>query len=106
MNINFAISQGSKILKNKCISNSQLDSEILMAKIINKDRNYILLNSNNPLSKKELDKFYILIRQRSIGMPVAYLTNKKFFWISDFFITIDTLLPKPDTEIVVENVMK
>ncbi len=106
MNINFAISQGSKILKNKCISNSQLDSEILMAKIINKDRNYILLNSNNPLSKKELDKFYILIRQRSIGMPVAYLTNKKFFWNSEFFITNDTLIPRPDTEIVVENVLK
>ena len=106
MNINFAISQGSKILKNKCISNSQLDSEILMAKIINKDRNYILLNSNNPLSKKELDKFYILIRQRSIGMPVAYLTNKKFFWNSEFFINNDTLIPRPDTEIVVENVLK
>ena len=44
MNINLAIKRGSKILRSKYISNSQLDSEILLAKTINKDRNYILLN--------------------------------------------------------------
>ena len=54
MNINLAINEGSKILKSKFIPNSQLDSEILMAKTINKDRNYILLNSNKILNKNDL----------------------------------------------------
>ena len=85
MNINLAINQGSKILKNKFIPNSQLDAEILMAKTINKDRNYILLNSNNPINKNDLNNFYKLIEQRSLGNPIAYLTNKKFFWNSEFF---------------------
>ena len=58
MNINLAINQGSKILKNKFIPNPQLDAEILMAKTINKDRNYILLNSNNILNKNDLNNFY------------------------------------------------
>jgi len=102
MNINFAINKGSKILKNKFIHNSKLDSEILMAKTINKDRNYILINSNNLLSKIELEKFYMLIKQRSLGNPVAYLINQKFFWDSEFFITSDTLIPRPDTELVIE----
>ncbi len=106
MNINLAISQGSKILRNKFISNSQLDSEILMAEIINKDRNYILLNPNNSLNKNELNRFYKLIEQRSLGKPVAYLTNKKFFWNSEFFITNDTLIPRPDTEVIIENVFR
>ena len=106
MNINLAISQGSKILRNKFIPNSQLDSEILMAKTINKDRKYILLNSNNILNKNDLKSFYDLIEKRSIGNPVAYLTNKKFFWNSEFFVTNDTLIPRPDTELVVENVLK
>ena len=57
MNINSAINEGSKILKNKFIPNPQLDSEILMAKTINKDRNYILLNSNNPINKNDLNNF-------------------------------------------------
>ena len=80
MNINSAINQASKILRNKFIINSQLDCEILMAKTINKDRNFILLNPNNSLSKKNLNYFYDLVRKRSSGTPVAYLTNKKFFW--------------------------
>ena len=105
MNINLAINQGSKILKSKFIPNSQLDSEILMAETINKDRNYILLNSNMDLPKDDYNKFKILISQRSLGKPVAHLTRKKYFWNSEFFITNDTLIPRPDTELIIENVL-
>ncbi len=105
MNINLAIKEGSKILRERLIPNFQLDSEILMAKTINKDRNYILLNSTRPLEKNELSHFYKLIQSRSSGNPVAYLTNKKFFWNSEFFVTNDTLIPRPDTELIVENVL-
>ena len=106
MNINLALSQGSKILRNKFIPNSQLDSEILMAKTINKDRKYVLLNSNNILNKNDLKNFYDLIEKRSLGNPVAYLTNKKFFWSSEFFITNDALVPRPETELLVENILR
>ena len=105
MNINIAINEGAKILKNKLIPSSQLDSEILMAKTIKKDRNYILLNSNYLLNKMELNNFYMLIEQRSLGSPVAHLTNKKFFWNSEFFVTNNTLIPRPDTELIVEIVL-
>ena len=106
MNIDSAINFGSKILNNKFIPNAKLDSEILMAKTINADRNYILLNSKNSLSKNDFKKFYMLIKERSFGNPVAYLTNKKFFWNSDFYVTNATLIPRPDTELVVENILK
>ena len=79
MNINSAINLGSKILRDKFVPNSQLDSEILMAETINKDRNFILLNSNNYLNKKDLNRFYSLIEKRSLGNPIAYLINKKSF---------------------------
>ena len=106
MNISLAISQGSKILRNKFIPNSQLDSEILMAKTINKDRNFILLNSKTFLNKKDLNNFNMLIKKRSLGTPVAHLINQKPFWNSEFFITNDTLIPRPDTELVVENILR
>ena len=106
MNINLAINEGSKILKSKFIPNPLLDAEILMAKTINKDRNYILLNSSNPINKNDLNNFYKLIEQRSLGNPVAYLTKKKSFWNSEFFITKDILIPRPDTELVVENILR
>ena len=105
MNINSAITNGSIILRNKFIPSYHLDSEILMAKTIKKDRNYILLNSDNVLNKNDLNYFFKLIEQRSLGSPVAYLTNKKFFWNSEFFITKDTLIPRPDTELIVENAL-
>ncbi len=106
MNINLAINEGSKILKNKFIPNPLLDAEILMAKTINKDRNYILLNSSIPINENDLNNFYKLIEQRSLGNPIAYLTKKKSFWNSEFFITEDILIPRPDTELVVENILR
>ena len=106
MNINLAINEGTKILKSKFIPNPILDAEILMAKTINKDRNYILLNSNNFINKNDLNNFYKLIHQRALGNPVAYLTKKKSFWNSEFFITKDILIPRPDTELIVENILR
>ena len=106
MNIHLAIKHGSKILSNNLIPSAQLDSEILMAKTINKNRNYILLNSNKLLNEIELEKFYNLIKNRSSRKPIAYITNKKYFWNSEFFITKDTLIPRPDTELLVENALR
>ncbi len=106
MKIHLAINNASKILSNNLIPNAKLDAEILMAKTINKNRNFILLNSNKLLNENELDKFNAFIKQRSSGNPIAYITNKKYFWKSKFFITKDTLIPRPDTELLVENVLR
>ena len=106
MNINLAIIQGAKVLSSKLIRNSYLDSEILMAKTINKDKKYLLLNFNKNLKKKNLIYFKKLIELRSMGKPLAYLTKKKFFWNSEFIVTKDTLIPRPDTELIVENILK
>ncbi len=106
MNINSAIIQGEKVLKDNFIDNAHLDSEILMAKAIDKDRKYILLNSNRNINTKDLNSFQKLIKKRSLGKPVAYLTNKKFFWNSEFIVSKETLIPRPDTELVIEQVLK
>ncbi len=106
MNINSAIIQGAKVLKDNFINNPYLDSEILMAKVINKDRKYILLNSKKNLDKNYLNSFQKLIKKRSIGKPIAYLINKKFFWNSEFIVSNDTLIPRPDSELIIEKVLK
>ena len=105
MNINSAIIQGAKVLKDNFIKNSYLDSEILMTKTIQKDRKYILLNNKKDLDTKDLNTFKELIKKRSIGKPIAYLTNKKFFWKSEFILSDDILIPRPDTELVIEKVL-
>ena len=105
MNIESAIKDGVKILKGKAVSTALLDTELLMAKAINKERKYVLLNLNKKLDEKKLNIFKKLIQKRSDRNPIAYLTNKKFFWKSEFFINHTTLIPRPETELIVENVL-
>ena len=105
MNIQSAITQGAEILKNKFFLNPYLDSEILMSKVIKKDKKYLLLNAQNKIEDKNLNLFKKLIHERSKGKPVSYLTNKKLFWNSEFFVTEDALIPRPDTELIVENIL-
>ena len=106
MNIQSAINEGESILKDKSIQTAKLDAEILMAKSIEKDRKYIILNNNQNLEEENLRYFKDLINERSKKKPIAYLTNKKFFWNSEFFVTLDTLIPRPDTELIIEQILK
>ena len=106
MNIQAAITEGINILKSKYIDTAQLDSEILMAKAVGQDRKYIILNNDKNLKENNLRYFKNLISKRSRRKPIAYLTNKKYFWNYNFFVTNDTLIPRPDTELLVEQILK
>ena len=106
MNIQSAITEGANILRDKSINSAQLDSEILLAKAIGQDRKYIILNNSQNLREENLKYFKKLINKRALRKPIAHLTNKKYFWKYDFFVTSDTLIPRPDTELIVEQILK
>ena len=105
MNILEALNKGSAKLKSNNINSFQLDSEILLSEIIQKDRKFLILNHDKELKKKTLENFNDLISQRSKGKPIAYLTKKKSFWKDIFEITSDVLIPRPDTEVIIEEVL-
>ena len=79
MNIRTAISKAKYLLESKNIRSSGLDCELLMSKVLKKDRNYILLNLDKNLKKKNFNNFQSLIKERSRGKPTAYLIEKKEF---------------------------
>ena len=106
MNIQSAITKGTDILKDKSILSAKLDTEILMAKALDKNREYIILNNDKVLSEKNLEYFKKLIQQRTTKKPIAYLLNTKFFWDSEFYVNDNTLIPRPDTEVVIEEVLR
>tara|TARA_B100001093_G_scaffold7520_1_gene7340 strand:+ start:549 stop:1397 length:849 start_codon:yes stop_codon:yes gene_type:complete len=106
MRLQTAIQNAYQKLKNNNVISALLDSELLMANVINKSREYILLNSNHKISKKDFNDFQNLVNQRSKGKPIAYLTNKKFFWKYEFLVNKNVLIPRPDTEIIIEQVLK
>ncbi len=106
MNIQKAIKIANEILKKNKIKSAKLDSEILMSKVLKRDRKYICLNFNEEIKEENLFIFKDLILKRSLGRPVAYLTGKKDFWKHEFIVSKDTLIPRPDTEILIDNVLK
>ena len=106
MDIRQTLNKGISILKRNKVLTPQLDSEILLSKSINKDKKHIILNPKEVLNFKKLKKFDDLIKRRAKGEPIAYLTNKKEFWNDEFFVNNDVLIPRSDTEIIIEQVLK
>ena len=106
MNIQSAVTEGTNILKNKSILSAKLDSEILMAKALGKKREYIILNNNKIIKEQNLKYFKKLVHERATRKPIAYLLKKKSFWNSEFYVNKNTLIPRPDTEIIIEQVLK
>ena len=106
MKLETAIHEAYQKLKNNNIKSAMLDSELLMANVINKSREFIILNLDKNIDKKDFDNFQNMVSKRKKGHPLAYLTNKKFFWKYEFFVNEHVLIPRPDTEIIIEQVLK
>ena len=106
MNIQSAVTEGTNILKNRSILSAKLDSEILMAKALDKKREYIILNNDEIIKEQNLEYFKKLVQERATRKPIAYLLNKKYFWNSEFYVNKNTLIPRPDTEIILEQILK
>ena len=106
MRIYEAISKGVKKLKECNIDNPYLDSEILMSQVLKKDRKYLILNIKKKLCINIIKKYFDLIEVRSLGKPVAYITGKKEFWNYEFKVKDGVLIPRPETEVIIDQVLK
>jgi len=106
MNIQTAVHKAQLFLKKKNLKTPVLDSQILMSEAIKKEKEFIILNFDKKISNKNLKYFDKLIHQRARGEPIAYLIKKKYFWKYQFYVNRDVLIPRPDTEVLIEQVLK
>ena len=97
---------GSNLLKEKKIQSHILDSELLLSKTLNKSREEILINLDQKIGKKNISTFKEFLKRRSKCEPIAYILEEKEFWSNKFFVTKDTLIPRPETELLVEKLLK
>ncbi len=100
-----AIKSGSKLLKEKNVHTYILDSELLLSKSLNKSREEILINLEQNINKRALTDFNKYLIRRSKREPIAYLLGEKEFWSKKFFVNKDTLIPRPETELLVEKIV-
>ena len=100
------INLGAKELRLKKIDTSILDSELMLSKILDKKREEILINLDQEISQKYLMRYKKLILRRSQQEPIAYIMKEKEFWSKNFLVNPDTLIPRPETELMVEKLSK
>jgi len=106
MNVLELIKKGSSQLKKKNITTYTLDSEILLSKVLNKKREEILINLDKKICTNLVSRYSALIKRRSNNEPVAYICKEKEFWSKNFYVNINTLIPRPETELMVDKLVK
>ena len=106
MIINSLIKQGSKILKKQNIDSHQIDAELLLSKAIRKDRVFLLTNDEYKVSKKETSDYLNFILRRKHHEPLSYIIKRKEFWSLGFNVNHNVLIPRPETETIVEQVVR
>ena len=106
MNALDLINFGAKELRQKKIDSSRLDSELLLSKILNKNREEILINLEQEICQKHFLSTKELIQEDLKNEPIAYIMEEKEFWSKNFFVSPDTLIPRPETELMVEKLVK
>jgi len=105
MNYNQILKEGEIFLKNKKSKNSYLDVELILSKVVNKKREEIILNSNNKLKNTDIIKFKNYLFRRYRNEPMAYILGYKHFWKHKFLTNKSVLIPRPDTELVIEETL-
>ena len=106
MYISQIIDLGSKALKEKKIKSHILDSELILSKILKISREKILISSDKKLKNTHVLSFNKLLKRRLQSEPIAYILKRKEFFSKNFYVNKNTLIPRPDTELLVEKILK
>ena len=106
MNIGSLLNLATKMLKSRNIDTARLDSQLILGKVLNKDKIYLMINSSEEVEKEKEEEFLNLINKRMENMPVRYILGEVDFMGLDFYIEEGVLIPRSDTEVLVEEVLK
>ena len=99
------IKKASQTLKNHNISSHELDAEVILANIMGVNREFFIINNNLNTPKNIISKYNLAIKRRIKKEPVAYITGKKEFWSENFEVNKKTLVPRPETELLLYKII-
>ena len=98
------IEQASKILKNHNIQSHELDAQLILSNIMKVKREYLITNNKLTIPEKIIEKYNLAIKRRIKRAPVAYITGKKEFWSDNYLVNRGTLIPRPETELLIYKI--
>lgn len=105
MTITDAIKKGMIELKNSNIESPKLKSRLLMQYVLNQTRQYIIVNDLKQISKEDEERYFVGISKLRAGVPLEHITHQREFMKLNFYINENVLIPRQDTEILVEEVI-
>ena len=105
MNLDNTVKKASQILKNHNIHSHELDAQIILSNIMGVKRESLITNNEINISKKIMEKYDSAIKRRIKKEPVAYIIGKKEFWSEDFMVNHGTLIPRPETELLIYKII-
>jgi len=103
--IKYVLNEAARILAASSDS-AALDAEILLCLTLDKERSHLRAWPDKKLQPEHTARFWTLIQERQKGTPIAYITGRREFWSRDFHVTPDVLIPRPDTELLIELSLK
>ena len=104
-NINSVLLKAKKYLINNSIKSANIDSEILMCSVLKKSREHLIINILDKIDDDKINIFNQLVERRKKCEPIAYILKKKDFWKNTFYVDRNVLIPRPDTEILIEEIL-
>ncbi len=99
------LKDGTEIIKQRDYNNPLLDVQLILCHLLHKDRVYIHLNRKEEVDDEIKSRFYEMVHKRNQGYPLQYMTNVQEFMGLEFFVQEGILVPRPDTEILVEKII-
>lgn len=100
------IDWGTTYLKKQNIDDARLNIELMLSKVLNYDRIGLYSNYDQPLSSDELSKLKIMLKRRVASEPLQYILSETYFYGLKFFCRPDVLIPRPETELIIEQFSK
>jgi len=100
-----ALRDATALLAGARIDGARLDAEVLLAEALGCDRGRLYLHDERPIAARALEQLRSFLARRASGEPVAYITGRREFWSRDFLVTPAVLVPRPETELLVETVL-
>ena len=104
--ISDALKSASHYLREAAVPNDLLDAQTLLAEALGRDRTYLIINYHQEVPADVLEKYRILIERRAAGEPLQYITGHQEFFGLEFEVTADVLIPRPETEIIIEETIR
>ena len=105
MNLENTIKKASRVLRNHNIASHLLDAEVILSDILGTSREVLITNNEKNISNKDIKKYNQAIKRRINKEPVAYIIGKKEFWSENFLVNKATLVPRPETELLIYKII-